>query len=91
MALMRLPNSFGDSPMTSFLIIPLPVLFVFGVILLWIKPMPQITPLPLRKEPIIIFSVIVLVPLSSFYNIFGESFLVIIFIAILVGIESIRK
>jgi hypothetical protein len=77
--------------MTSFLIIPLPVLFVFGVILLWIKPMPQITPLPLRKEPIIIFSVIVLVPLSSFYNIFGESFLVIIFIAILVGIESIRK
>jgi hypothetical protein len=71
-------------------IIPLPILLILGSFLLFMTEEPLIRAPPLRREPVIIFSLIPFI-LSSSFNPFGVSFPLALFIVALVIIESRRK
>jgi hypothetical protein len=73
------------------ILLPLPILFILGTLLLCMTEEPLIKPPPLRREPIIIFSLILFILNNHFFTLGDIRFLWVLFIVALVVIEFRRK
>jgi hypothetical protein len=71
-------------PYLGYLVVPLPILFIFGTLLLWMIEEPLIKPPPLRKEPVIIFGAVLVFHLSNIFTIDGGGYFVLLLIVILI-------
>jgi hypothetical protein len=71
-------------PYLSYLVVPLPILFITGTLLLWMTEEPLIKPPPLRRESVIIFGTVMVFHLSNILTMHGDSYFVLLLTVILI-------